>query len=144
MFPGRLLPIVIFAEDDHRRTMSLDKAAIGEKRPLVGPTVIPCGVIIEYSHTAVTGGISGQVILMEGDSPLAVEVEIPGQQPLIIDGTAVRLRFPVGVIESRRRWRRFLSTAGRSPAHEIAILVGRKRLDAERNQDQLWNLAAGI
>src|SRR5262245_22664759 len=106
-------------------------ASIGGKPPLVGPIVNPGGVIIEQSHTAVTGGITGQVILMEGYSPLAVEIEIPGQQPLIIDGTAVRLRFPVGVIESLRRWRRFLSSAGRTPAHEIAILVGRKSLDAE-------------
>src|SRR5262245_13767300 len=144
MFPGRLLSIFIFAEDDHRRTVGLDPAAIGGKGPLVGPTINPGGVIREQSETTVAGGISGQVILVEGNSPLVVEVKIPGQQPLIVDGTACRLRFPVGVIESRWRRRRFLSAAGRAPAHEIAILVGAESLDAERNEDQFWNLVDSL
>src|SRR5262249_59774003 len=110
-------------EDDHRRTVGLDTAAVGGKGPLVGPTINPGGVILEQSETAVTGGISGQVILVEGNSTLGVEIKIPGQQPLIIDGTACRLRFPVSVIDSRRRWRRFLSAAGRAPAHHIAKLI---------------------
>src|SRR5215475_9241479 len=135
MFPGRLLSIIIFAEDDHRRTVDIDTAVIGGKGPLVGPTINPGGVILEQSDTTVTGGISGQVILVEGNSTLAVEIKIPGQQPFIIDGTACRLGFPVGVIESSRRWRRFLSAAGRAPAHKIAKLIGAEGLDAERNED---------
>src|SRR5882672_10863539 len=138
MFPGSLLPIVIFAEDDHWRTERLDLAVISGKGPLVGPTINPGGVIREQSETTVTGGISGQIILVEGNSPLVVEVKIPGQQPLLVDGTACRLRFPVGVIESRGRWRRFLSAAGRAPMHETAIFVGAEGLDAERSEDQLW------
>src|SRR5262249_33672807 len=104
MFPGRLLPIVIFAEDDHRRTISLDTAARGGHRPRAGPPVNRAGALIEEPRRAVAGGISGQVILMEGVSPRAVELETPGQQPLIIDGPAVRLQFPLAGIESRRRW----------------------------------------
>src|SRR5262245_18686618 len=144
MFPGRLLSIFIFAEDDHRRTVGLDTAAIGGKGPLVGPTINPGGVILEQSETTVTGGISGQVILMEGNSTLVVEIKIPGQQPLIIDGPACRLRFPVGVIDPRRRWRCFLSAAGRAPAHKIAKLIGAEGLDPERNEDLLWNIAYGL
>src|SRR5262245_43826449 len=144
MFPGRLLPIIVFAEDDHWRAVGLDPAAIGGKGPLVGPTINPGGVIREQSETTVTGGISGQVILVEGDSPLIVEVKIPGQQPLMVDGTACRLRSPVGVIESLGRWRRFLSAADRAPAHEPAGLVGGEGLDAERNEDKLWNLADSL
>src|SRR5262245_17211034 len=135
MFPGRLLSIIIFAEDDHRRTVGLDTAAIGGKGPLVGPAINPGGVILEQSDTTVTGGISGQVILVKGNSTLAVEIKIPGQQPFIIDGTACRFGFPVGVIDSRRPWRLFLFAAVRAPVHLVAILIGAEGLDAERNED---------
>src|SRR5262249_8490231 len=122
-------------EDDHRRTVGLDTAAVGGKGPLVGPTINPGGVILEQSETAVTGGRSGQGILGEGNSTLVFEVKIPGQEPLIIDGSWRRRRFSVNVIASRRRWRRFLSAAGRAPAHKIAKLIGAEGLDAERNED---------
>src|SRR5215510_14355281 len=131
MFPGRLLSIIIFAEDDHRRTVGLDTATIGGEGPLVGPTINPGGVILKQSETTVTGGISEQVVLLQGNSTLVVEIKIPGQKPLIIDGTACRLRFPVGVIDARRRWTRFLSADGRAPAHKIAKLIGAEGLDAE-------------
>src|SRR6185436_20115993 len=115
--PGRLLTIVIFAEDDNRSSVSLDVAAIRGEGPLIGPSINPGCVIREQSQTAVTGGISGQVVLVEGNSPIVVQIKIPWQQPFIVDRTARRLRFPVGVVDPRRRWRGFLSADGRAPSH---------------------------
>src|SRR5262245_19132105 len=117
MLPGRLRPVIIFAEDDYRRTVGFDAAAIGGKGPLVGPAINPGGVICEQSDTAMTGGISRQIILMEGNSTLVVDIKVPGQQPLRVHATSSRFRFPVGVVESGRRRRRLLSGARRPPAH---------------------------
>src|SRR5262245_6628565 len=137
MFPGWLHPVIIFAEDDHRCPVGFHPPAIGGKGPLVGPAINPGGVIFEQPDTTMTGGISRQIKLMKGNSPLVVEIKVPGQQPFRVHATSSSLRFPVGVIESRRRRRGLLSGAGRPPAYEFPELVGAEGLDATRNEEQL-------
>src|SRR5262249_26540718 len=133
LLPGRFLPVVILPEDDHRCSLGDDPPMVGGKSPLVGPGINPGGVIGEQPDAGVTGRVSGQVIFVNGDARRVVEVDVPAQKPLLIDSAASRLRSPICVIESGRRWRRLLSRAGGPPPHEPPEFVGAEGLDAARN-----------
>src|SRR5215471_1533692 len=85
--------------------------------------------------------VTRQVELMKSDTSIVIKIDAPRQDPALVDGTPLLFRLPVSVVQTCRRWSRFLSGAGWPPKDQRSVLVGAKCLNPSRYQDELRNIS---
>jgi hypothetical protein len=139
--PGGRTTVIIATEDHDRRAKGPRRSAGHPRRnPCLGPGIDPASIFSEQTNTAEALRPTRHCILMEGDAHRSVEVEVPGHDPMRVEGAHLSAGSPIGVVETGGSLVLPGSGRHRSPTYEPAAFVRSERLDAQRYQDRLGNI----